>query len=294
MIKIDMLRYFAVVAQSGNLADAAEKLGRTSSAISMVLKQFEEHLGAPLFESERKNRLTPLGEFTLQRALWELTHYDQTIRSIESYARAHEGLVRVAAIPSVASSILPEALRRFLAIHERVKVHIRDVDSPTILLNLALEETDLGYATLEQGMAGLKSSVLFSDAFGVLCRADHPIALLDRPVEWSDVAQYRFIENGTCHQIRTPQFRPILENPQLVIVNTTSILAAVRAGVGITVFPRLVVHDIHSDLRFVSINDLSARRLVHSVRRATSELSPAAEAFHRFVEQVSAEVFDTL
>ena len=57
-----MLSCFAAVAESGNLADAGVRLGRTPSAISMTLKQMEDHLGARLFETDRKNRLTPLGE----------------------------------------------------------------------------------------------------------------------------------------------------------------------------------------------------------------------------------------
>jgi len=41
---------------------AAKELGRTPSAVSMMLKQFEDHIGAPLFEAGRKSRLTALGE----------------------------------------------------------------------------------------------------------------------------------------------------------------------------------------------------------------------------------------
>lgn len=37
-INIDILRYFVAVAESCNLADATDKLGRTPSAISMMLK----------------------------------------------------------------------------------------------------------------------------------------------------------------------------------------------------------------------------------------------------------------
>lgn len=59
-IKIEMLRCFATVAQTGNLAEAAAYLGRTQSAVSMTLKQLEENLGQRLFKSDRKNRLTPL------------------------------------------------------------------------------------------------------------------------------------------------------------------------------------------------------------------------------------------
>ena len=57
-----MLCCFGAVAQTGNLADAAIRLGRTQSALSMTLKQLGEHLGQPLFEGERKNRLFPLGD----------------------------------------------------------------------------------------------------------------------------------------------------------------------------------------------------------------------------------------
>ncbi|WP_254703064.1 LysR family transcriptional regulator [Roseovarius sp. THAF8] len=53
-----MLRCFLTVAERGNLADAAEALGRTPSAVSMMLRQFEDHIGAPLFEAGRKSRLT--------------------------------------------------------------------------------------------------------------------------------------------------------------------------------------------------------------------------------------------
>lgn len=61
-IKIEMLRCFCAVADHGSLADAAEVLGRTPSAVSMMLRQFEDHIGSPLFEGGRKARLTPLGE----------------------------------------------------------------------------------------------------------------------------------------------------------------------------------------------------------------------------------------
>ena len=48
-IKIEMLRCFVAVAEHGNLNDAANRLGRTPSAVSMSLKQLTDHLGAPLF-----------------------------------------------------------------------------------------------------------------------------------------------------------------------------------------------------------------------------------------------------
>lgn len=42
----------------GSLVEVARVPGRTPSAESMMLKQFETHIGAPLFEIARKSRLT--------------------------------------------------------------------------------------------------------------------------------------------------------------------------------------------------------------------------------------------
>ena len=97
-IKIEMLRAFAIVAQTGNLAEAATRLGRTPSAVSMTLKSLEDHLGQRLFETDRKNRLTPLGDYVLEQAQAELRQFDGTLRAIEAYASSPKGLLRVAAV----------------------------------------------------------------------------------------------------------------------------------------------------------------------------------------------------
>jgi len=47
MIKLEMLRVFLAVAEEGALALAAQKLGRTPSALSMALSQLEAQVGAP-------------------------------------------------------------------------------------------------------------------------------------------------------------------------------------------------------------------------------------------------------
>ena len=48
MIKLEYLRVFATVAETQALNEAAERLGRTPSAISMTLKQIEDSYQLPL------------------------------------------------------------------------------------------------------------------------------------------------------------------------------------------------------------------------------------------------------
>ncbi len=110
-IKIEMLLFFCTVAQTGNLVEAADRLGRTQSAVSMTLKQLEDHLDQKLFEGERKNRLSPLGEHVFEIALRQVRQFDQAVQNIEAAAQAEQGLVRIASVPSVGALIFPPLLK---------------------------------------------------------------------------------------------------------------------------------------------------------------------------------------
>ena len=82
-IKIEMLCCFQAVANHGSLAAVTTALGRTTLAVSMMLAQFEDHIGEALFQTARKSRLTPLGDLILAEAQREWRHFDHTIAAIE-------------------------------------------------------------------------------------------------------------------------------------------------------------------------------------------------------------------
>ena len=187
-IKTEMLRCFATVAHSGNLAGAADKLGRTPSAVSMMLKQFEDHLGAALFESERKSKLTALGMFVLDEASRELDHFERTVSAIENYAHAKSGYVRIAVVPSVAETVMPRVVQKFLLEHPKVRIDIRDMDSGAVHREIERERVDIGIATGVGTTAEIGCEELFSDAFGIVCRVDHPLTDQQLPLSWSDLA----------------------------------------------------------------------------------------------------------
>ena len=278
-IKIEMLRCFHAVAISGSLSAAAERLGRTPSALSMMLKQFEMQLGGHLFKSERKSELTALGEFVLTQATNELHHFERTVINIENFARSESGLVRIAAVPSVAASILPCAVRHFRDRFPGVWIEIRDMDSAAVLHELDQQRVDLGIATGGEVRSKIQRELLFSDAFGVVCRSDHPLAACKSPLAWSALGEWPFIANGLCENITDEVFQYINAASQIMVRNTTSLLAMVRAGVGVTVLPRLSVDSNDAELSFVAVADHSARRLIETFYRADGSLSPAATNF---------------
>ena len=65
----DLLRSFVVIAQTGNLTHAADRLGRTQSAISVQLRNLEDRLCTTLFDrSVGGMALTSAGERLLPKA----------------------------------------------------------------------------------------------------------------------------------------------------------------------------------------------------------------------------------
>ncbi len=276
-IKIEMLRCFQAVADHGSLTGAAEALGRTPSAISMMLRQFEDHIGAPLFETARKSHLTPLGAQIRTEAARELAHYTRTIEAIEALSRAQAGNVRLSCTPSVAQGIMPPILRDFIAARPGVRIDMRDTDSGTVQRDLIEGRADIGLATLPP-LPGFRRDLLLSDAFGVVCPVTHPLAARWDSLTWTDLARVDFIANGLCAQITDPAFQPILAASRLMVRSTASILGMVRAGAGLTILPQLAVPPDAADLAFLPLTGSAARREVWMVMPPKAEVAPVVEA----------------
>ena len=268
-IKIEMLRSFSVVAQTGSLAEAGTRLGRTPSAISMTLKQLEAHLGQRLFESDRKNRLTPLGGYVLEQAQNELRQFDSTIRAIETFASTSKGLIRIATVPSVAGLIFPSAIEQFVETHPGVTVELRDMDSTSVLNALSRGQVEIGIATSTGVLPNIRQQNLFSDAFGLVCAKTHLLARQPAVPTIADLKRFQFVRNELCARIQEPSFQELLSKTRISAHNTLSLISMVRSQSWVTVLPSSVVHIDPNLVTFREIQDLSQRRQVDLFFRET-------------------------
>ena len=266
-IKLETLRCFVAVAESGNLSDAAIRLNRTPSAVSMTMKGLERHLGKSLFETDRKNRLSPLGKFVFERAAAELKQFDRTLQAIERYALTNSELVRVAAVPSMAASLLPAALKAFAKSSPGVCIDLADTDSVEVLRAVRQERVDIGIGTFAEALWRGERCELFSDEFGLVCAQDHPLAATTDPLQWHQLEGESFIANALCRSIDAPRLQDICEHARLVSHNTTSLMAMVKSGIGVTVLPRQVVKLFPGGTEFLRIDDARVVRRIDLVCR---------------------------
>lgn len=283
VLKIEMLRCFCAVAQTGNLADAANRLGRTQSAVSMTLSQIEEHLGKKLFEGERKNRLSPLGEQVFELALKQVRQFDQTVQSMERMAGATLGLIRVVSVPSVAAIVFPAVLTHMAKHFPGVKIELRDTDSQSVFDALSEGKADIGIASGYHAMKGINAELLFEDRFGLVCAAEHPLNKQSRDPSIDDVIASAFVHNALSDLIQTPRFSEAIASTDVAIHNTHSLIAMVHTGQWVTVLPKTVVKLVPANIVFKPISDLPDKRPVYLYQRENTRFRALTKECARLI-----------
>lgn len=282
-IKIETLRCFCTVAQTGNLIEAADRLGRTQSAVSMTLKQLEDQLGKKLFEGERKNQLSVFGEQVFELALAQVRQFDQTVRNIEAAAGASHGLIRVASVPSVAALVFPSVLDHMTQTYPGIKIELRDTDTQQVLDALTQGKADIGIASGYHALNGVKAVPLFEDRFGLVCASHHKLITRQTPPTISDVVATPFLRNSLCALIRTHGFLQAMNDVDVTIHNTHSLLTMVETGKWITVLPKTVTGFIPETIAFRTISDLPDKRQVYLYAKERSQFDDLTLECARFI-----------
>ena len=162
--------------------------------------------------------------------------------------------------------------------HPKVRIDLRDMDSTAVADELIHDRADIGLASIAS-LPGFERQILFSDAFGVVCRADHPLSQNWHDLSWADLQGVDFIVNGLCAQISDEAFQPVLDAARLTVRNTASLLGLVQAGMGLTLLPRLAVLPGFNDLCFLPLRDTTVRRTVWMVTPPRQMVPPAVRAF---------------
>src|ERR1022692_3227544 len=123
-IDLHLLRTLALIAEEGSFTRAAERVGRTQSAVSLQVQRLEEQVGHTLITRGKGGgvQLTAQGEELVDRGRELLARNDEIVRSLQ--ARTVHGSVRFGADGGYSRPWIPGILARFAATHPTIKVEI--------------------------------------------------------------------------------------------------------------------------------------------------------------------------
>ena len=144
-LDLDVLRSFSTGIELGSFAKAADRLSRSTSAVSAQLKKLEDQAGTPLLrKSGRGMALTEAGEVMLGYARRLLELNDEAVSAVRGVQL--EGRVRLGLQEDFGESVLPEVLGRFRRAHPRLRVEVQLARNTVLMQSLQVGRLDLALA----------------------------------------------------------------------------------------------------------------------------------------------------
>ena len=228
------LQSFIEVAETGSFTKAADRVGRSQSAISQQMAKLEALLGKTLITRGKILQLTPDGELFLSYARRIYALHNEALDRF--YAPELEGEVCFGVPEDFASVYLSDILAQFARIHPRVRLSIecdltlnllsrfRDGAFDLVLVKMNRpEDFPNGLDVLEEPLAWAGNPAL--------AQGDEPVPLIlaPKPCVYRAAAMFALDRAGR-------RWRIALSSP-----SHAGTLAAVKAGLGLTLLPRPMI-----------------------------------------------------
>jgi len=141
-LDMDVLRTLVTAQELGSFNRAADRLGRSQSAISQQIRKIEAQVGEPLFQKQGRGlALTTAGELVLAYARRILDLNDEAVSAVRGFAI--DGMVRVGLPADLAETWLPEVLGRFKRAHPAVRIEAVVDRNRSLLESVDKDELDL-------------------------------------------------------------------------------------------------------------------------------------------------------
>ncbi|WP_019142378.1 LysR substrate-binding domain-containing protein [Noviherbaspirillum massiliense] len=280
---LDAMRTFSAGVELGSFAKAADRLGRSTSAVSAQLKKLEEQAGTAIVrKSGRGLMLTDAGELLLSYARRILELNDEACMALGGAGL--EGRVRLGLQEDFGEQLLSEMLGRFARTHPSVRIEARVARNAELISQVQAAHLDLalawnaGSGTPHMETIGTYALQWIGPADRSLLRWQEkrepiPLVAFDAPCVMRTFATEALDHAGI-------PWRLVFTSPSL-----GGVWAAVAAGLGVTVRSRF---GMTASLRVMADGELGLPPLPSmelAIHRAESALTPACERLHVIIRE---------
>ncbi|MDM8218761.1 LysR family transcriptional regulator [Parasutterella secunda] len=262
-LRIDEIRSFVAVAETGSFSAAARNLKRAQSVVSMHIAGFEAELGYKLFDRTPKPVLTAQGRELLVGAKRVLVEADRLQNRALTLSDTQSPSIYMGIDLVLEAPVMIDLLRLFAKSFPSVRLQIENISGSEA--KWFFTKTAMNLALVFSSDPSLESDeyILGHSPLSIVVAKNHPLAAIDRPTV-DDLRRYRQI---VVHA-RDPQ------SPSPAVVNTDYweidsglwALGLAARGVGWAILPNfLLIGQSAFRGSVVTINSpfrLEAQRLV--------------------------------
>lgn len=287
------LKVFCLVFEMKSFSKAAEAKFLTQSAVSHLIRNLEDELGASLFiRRSRTVSPTPAGRLFYEHAKRIMARYEEMETDIRTRTGSIRGPLHIGATPTIAAYLLPQVFYGFSRQYPEVMIELSDMNTEEIIESLLEGKIEIGFPDGKTVHPSLSIEAIAEDEIILIASDNNPITRKGRPRP-RDIASQPFIlpEPGsatreliegilkgldiTPRQLKIPM---ILGNPELTV-------SMVQSGVGVSFVSRWAAKKalLDGSVRCVDIPGRSRRRSFYLVVAGKEPPTAAAKAFRDFV-----------
>jgi DNA-binding transcriptional LysR family regulator len=242
-LTLRQLQTIVALAEYGSFIAAAALMKTSQPAVTRTVKHLEETLGVKLFDrSTRSVQITAAGKEFAAVAVRMLNDLKITVGSMRELAGQRRGQIIVSSIMSVANGKLPAIIAAYCRIYPGIELYVRDGVHGTVIEDVRSGAADFGITYLDELPAPFASIPLGREEFVVVLPRNHRLAA-KASLALVDLRGLPLVslpgDSRTRRLIESTAASARLELKHVVVVSLfTTMLAFVRAGIGIAIAPR--------------------------------------------------------
>ena len=284
-MSIRQIRAFITVARLGSFTRAAAALHLSQPALTVQIRNLETTLATRLLDrNSRGVELTRLGRDLLPTLQKTLADLDAVLADARDLGGTRRGVVRIAALPSFAASVLPDLILQSTEAEPGLRFIVKDAVASAVNALVRSEAVDIG---LTGGPFDPDEFDILKRARDRLClvyRRGHPIGARRR-IGIKDLAALPLVLTAAGTSVRDVVDSAFAQARIVPVITCEPIymmtaVAMVRAGLGATILPGSSP-EIRAEPTLESrpIDDPGFVRQVSLIRKKGRTLPPAAAAF---------------
>ncbi|HEV7834995.1 MAG TPA: LysR family transcriptional regulator [Caballeronia sp.] len=273
------------LADTKNLARAAERCHISPPAASNRVKNLEEQLGFKLlYRTSQGMTLTPAGEAFVHHARLVQERVEHLAGDMQEYGEGIKGHVRIWANTTAISEFLPVVLSSFLRDFPDINVDLREVLSGEILKGVAESATDIGIVAGNVHSNHLQMLPYRDDRLVLVTSMDHVLAQ-EEVVDFARTLTDDFVGLPTTSAIHAFMIAAadalgVRLKLRIQVGNFEAACRMIEMGVGIGMVPESVArrHAKTMQIAIIRLNDTWAERKLKICVRNLNDLPPIARA----------------
>ena len=292
------LEAFVNAVKYKSFSKAADATFLTQPTISTHVSNLESELGVRLLNRKgREISLTHEGQEFYSYAMELLNTRERAINQLHSFSKELEGILEIQTSSIPGHSFLPMLMDEFHKKNPKVRFYVEQTDSRTVNDNLISQRGEIGF-TGYKGSQGLIYEPIFYDEMVLITPDSEKYRSYKNgeeiPVELfiDDPFVLREDGSGTKQEMEKALIdgKAVFRDVDVVarMTNMSSVKQVVSRGLGISIVSEQVVKDSAESerIRYFRIKGLEKKRCFYVAYNRSAVLSPTAEAFLQFVQEV--------